>query len=99
MTLSGPLNPREKGVYTTVAPLLSRSVARPRGHRAEKKLWYKPFPWENKGKGFVTIGPETRVYTIEVSDVEKKRKGSTVVVYAFLPCELVGCYTLSASPP
>ena len=44
---------------TTVAPLLSRSVAQSRGHRA-KKLWCIPSSWENKEEG--TIGLERRVY-------------------------------------
>ena len=36
---------------TTVAPLLSRSVARPRGHKA-KKRWCIPCSWGKKGKGY-----------------------------------------------
>ena len=51
-----------KRVYTTtVAPLLSRSVARPRGHRAEKAMVYTVFLGK-QGKRVYTIGPERRVY-------------------------------------
>ena len=74
----------EKGVYTTTAgPLFSRSVARPRGHRAKKAMVYTIFLGK-QGKRAYTIGPERRVYTIEPQTrKEKKRRVSTVVVYTF----------------
>ena len=54
----------EKRVYTTtVAPLLSRSVARPRGHR--KKAMVYTIVLRKQGKRVYTIGAERRVYTIE----------------------------------
>ena len=44
-----------------------------------------PFPGK-QGKRVCAIGPERRVYTIEASDPEKKRRDSTVVVYtSFFP--------------
>ena len=73
---------REKRVYTTtVAPLFSWSVARPRGHRAKKAMVYTIF-WGKQGKRVYTTGPERRVYTIE-PQTRKKKKGrvSTVLVY------------------
>ena len=74
----------EKGVYTTtVAPLLSRSVARLRGHRANQATVYTIFLGK-LGKRVHNIGPERRVYTIEASDPEKEKwRVSTVVVYTF----------------
>ena len=76
------LTPRKKRVYTTtVAPLLSQSVARPRGHRAKKAI-VSTISLGKQGKGVHTIGPEIRVYTIEASDPKKeKRSISTVVVF------------------
>ena len=63
-------NFRGKRVYTTtVAPLLSRSVARPRGHRTKKAMVYTIFLRE-QGKRAHTTGPERRVYTIEAPDPE-----------------------------
>ena len=38
---------KEGKASTTVAPLLSCSVARRQGHRGRKKLWCTPCPWEN----------------------------------------------------
>ena len=62
----------KKRVYTTtVAPLLSRSVARPRGHRAKKAIVYTIF-LEKQGKRVYTIGPERRVYSIEPQTPKKK---------------------------
>ena len=74
----------EKRVYTTIVrPLFSRSVARPRGHRAKKAMVYTSF-LEKEGKRVYTIGPERRVYTIEPQTrKKKKRRVSTVVVYTF----------------
>ena len=75
---------RGKRVYTTtVAPLFSQSVARPRGHRAKKAMVHTIFLGK-QGKRVYTIGPERRVYTIE-PQTRKKKKGrvSTVVVYTF----------------
>ena len=69
--------PGEKRVYTTtVAPLLFRPVARPRGHRAKKAVVRA-----------YTIGPDKRVYTIEPQTPKKEKKRvSTVVVYTcFFP--------------
>ena len=76
--------PGKKRVYTTtVAPLLSRSVTRPQGHRAETAMMYTILLGK-QGKWVYTIGLERRVYTIEASDPEKeKRRASTVVVYTF----------------
>ena len=39
-----------KSIHHHRGTLRSRSVARPRGHRA-RKLWCIPFPWENTEKG------------------------------------------------
>ena len=74
----------EKRVYTTTAgPLFSRSVARPRGHRAKKAMVYTIFLGK-QGKRVYTIGPERRVYTIEPQTRKEKKRGvSTVVVYTF----------------
>ena len=74
----------EKRVYTTtVGPLFSRSVARPRGHRAKKTMVCAIFLGK-KGKRVYTIGPERRVYTIEPQTRKKKKRVvSTVVVYTF----------------
>ena len=48
-----------------MAPLLSRSVARPRGHRAKRAMVYT-----------ISLGKQgKRVYAIEASDLEKERKG------------------------
>ena len=53
-----------------MALLLSRSVARPPGHRAKKN--YVP----GKTRGMVyTIGPERKIYTIEASYPEKEKGG------------------------
>ena len=80
---------RKKRVYTTTAgPLFSRSVARPRGHRAKKAMVYTMFLGK-QGKRVYTIGPERRVYTIEPQTrKKKKRRVSTVVVYTFFFPEL-----------
>ena len=44
---------REKRVYTTTAgPLFSRSVARPRGHRAKKAIVYTIFLGKQRRKGY-----------------------------------------------
>ena len=74
----------EKRVYTTtVAPLFSRSVDRPRGHRAKKAMVHTILLGK-QGKRAYTIGLERREYTIEASDPDKeKRRVSTVVVYTF----------------
>ena len=74
----------KKRVYTTtVAPLLSRSVARPRGHRAKKAMVYTIFLGK-PGQRVYTIGPERRAYTIEPQTLKKKKgRVSTVVVYTF----------------
>ena len=71
----------EKRVYTTTAgPLFSRSVTRPRGHRAKKAMVYAIFLGK-QGKRVYTTGPERRVYTIEPQTrKKKKRRVSTVVV-------------------
>ena len=75
---------RKKKVYTaTAGPLFSRSVARPRGHRAKKAMVYTIF-LEKQGKRVYTVGPERRIYTIEPQTRKKKKRGvSTVVVYTF----------------
>ena len=66
-----------------MAPLFSRSVARPRGHRAKKAVVYTLFLGK-QGKRVYTIGPERRAYTIEPQTrKKKKRRVSTVVVYTF----------------
>ena len=66
---------RKKGVHTTtVAPLLSRSVARPRGHRAKKAMVYT-IPLGKQGKRVYTMGSERRVYTMEATDPKKKKGG------------------------
>ena len=66
----------EKRVYTTtVGPLFSRSVARPRGHRAKKTMVYTIFLGK-QGKMVYTVGPERRVYTIEPQSRKKKKGGS-----------------------
>ena len=64
-------------------PLSSRSVARPRGHRAKTAMVYTIFLGK-QGKRVYTIGPKRRVYTIEPQTRKKKKRGvSTVVVYIF----------------
>ena len=82
-------NPGEKRVYTTTAgPLFSRSLARPRGHRAKKPTVYTIFLGK-RGKRVYTIGPERRVYTIEPQTwIEKKRGLHGGGVYFFLPWNL-----------
>ena len=52
----------KRGNTTTVAPLLSRSVARPRGHRGKKAMVHTILLGK-QGKRVYTIGPERRVYT------------------------------------
>ena len=81
---SSDANSGEKRVYTTtVGPLFSRSVARPRGHRAKKAMVYTVFLGK-QGKRVNTIGPERRGIHHRASDPEKeKRRVSTVVVYTF----------------
>ena len=81
---SGSGLPREKRVYTTtMRPLFSRSVARPRGHRAKKTMVYTIFLGK-QGERVYSIGPERRVYTIEPQTrKKKKRRVSTVVVHTF----------------
>ena len=70
------VTPGKKRVYTTtVAPLLSRSVARPRGHRAKKAMVYTAFLGKTREKGIHTISPERKVYTVDASDPEKEKKG------------------------
>ena len=73
-------------VYTTtVGPLFSRSVARPRGHRAKKAMVYTNF-LGNKGKGIHHRSGKRGIHH-RASDPEKeKRRVCTVVVYIFLPC-------------
>ena len=88
---------REKRVYTTtVGPLFSRSVARPRGHRAKKTMVYTIFLGK-QGKRVYTIGPERRVCTIEPQTrKKKKRRVSTVVVYTFFfPAKEIEKITIS----
>ena len=83
------LKNRGKKVYTTTAgPLFSRSVARPRAHRAKKAMVSTIFLGK-QGKRVYTIGPERRAYTIEPQTREKKkRRVSTVVVYTlFFPAK------------
>ena len=83
-----PTVPGEERVYTTTAgPLFSRSVARPRGHRAKKAMVSFIFLGK-KGKRVYTIGPERRVYTIEPQTQKKKKKEGLHGggVYFFLPC-------------
>ena len=83
------VNTGEKRVYTsTVAPLFSRSVARPRGHRAKNPMVYTIFLGK-RGKRVYTIGPERRVYTKRPQTrKKKKRRVSTVVVYTFFFLEI-----------
>ena len=71
---------------TTVAPLLSRSVARHRGHRSKKSCGVQHFLGK-EWKRVYTIGPERRVYTIEASDPEKEKQEGFHGggVYFFLP--------------
>ena len=63
----------KRGYTTTVTPLLSRSVARPRGHRA-KKLWCIPFPWKTREKG-IHHRSGKRVYTMGAQTPKKKKRG------------------------
>ena len=69
-----------------MGPLFSWSVARPRGHRAEKALVYTIFLGK-LGKRVYAIGPERRVYTIEPQTQQKKKKEGLHGggVYFFLP--------------
>ena len=69
-----------------MAPLLSLSVARPRGHRAKKKLWYVyQFLGKTRKKGIV---PERSVCRIEASDLENEKDEGFHGggVFSFLPC-------------
>ena len=80
--------PGEKRVYTTtVAPLLFRSVARPRGHRAKTSMVYTLFLGK-QGKRVYTIGPEKMGIHHRASDPEKEKKEGFHGggVYFFLPC-------------
>ena len=65
----------ETRVYTTAkAPLLSRSVAQPRGHRAKKSYVVCHFVGKLVTRERVyTIGPERGVYTVEASDLKKDK--------------------------
>ena len=67
--------PRQgKKVHTTTAgPLFSRSVARPRGHRA-KKLWCIPFPGKTREKGIHHRSGKKGIHH-RASDPEKEKKG------------------------
>ena len=83
----------EKRVYTTtVGPFFSRSVARPRGHRAKKAMVYTIFLGK-QGKRVYTIGPERWVYTMEPQTQKMKKEKKEGLhgggVYFFLPC----CYS------
>ena len=67
---------RGRIVYTTtVGPLFSRSVARPRGHRATETMVYTIFLGK-QGKRVYTTGPEKRVYTIEPQTRKQKTDGA-----------------------
>ena len=74
----------EKRVYTTtVAPLLFRSVARPRGHRAKKGYGVYHFPGKIREKGIHHRSGKKGIHH-RASDPEKEKRGvSTVVVYTF----------------
>ena len=60
----------ERENTTTMGPLFSRSVARPRGHRAKKSYGVYHFPGKAREKG-IHHRSERRVYTI---DLEKGKK-------------------------
>ena len=82
-----PHNAREKRVYTTtVAPLLSRSVTRPRCHREKK--YAHTISLGKQGKRVYNMGPERRIYTIEAADPEKEKEAGYHCggVRFFLPC-------------
>ena len=73
----------KKSIHHHHGTPLSRSVARPRGHRGKKAMVYTIF-LGRQGKRVYTIGPERRVYTIEPQTrKKKKRRVSAVVVYTF----------------
>ena len=68
---------------TTVGPLFSRSVTRPRGHRAKKAMVYTIFLGK-QGKRVYTIGPERRVCTIEPQTRKKEKSLHSGGIYFFL---------------
>ena len=73
-----------KRVYTTtVGPLFSRSVARPRGHRAKKTMVYTIFLGKQGKKGIHRRSGKKGIHH-RASDPEKEiKEDSTVVVYTF----------------
>ena len=77
----------KKSIHHHRGPLFSRSVARPRGHRAKKAMVYTIFLGK-QGKRVYTIGPDRRVYTIEPQTRKKEKKEGLHGdgVYFFLPC-------------
>ena len=80
--------PRGKRVCTTtVVPLVSRSVARPRGHRAKTNYSVYHLPGRTREKGYFTIHHRSGKKDIHHRGLrpDKKKKGrvSTVVVYTF----------------
>ena len=79
---------REKRVYTTtVAPLLSRSVARPRGRRAKKNHGVYHFPGKTREKGIHHRSGKKGIHH-RASDPKKEKKEGFHGggVYFCLPC-------------
>ena len=73
--------PWKEKAYTTMAPVLSRSVAQPRGHRANKAMVYA-ISLGKQRKRVYTIGLGS-VHTIEASDPEKKGFHGGVYLFFF----------------
>ena len=70
-----PAKSGEKRVYTTtVGPLFSRSVARPRGHRATKSYGVYHFPGKTREKGVHHRSGKKGIHH-RASDTEKEKKG------------------------
>ena len=65
--------------------LFSRSVARPRAHRAKPAMVYTIFLGK-QGKRVYTTGLERRVYTIEPQTLKKKKGSPRWWCMIFLPC-------------
>ena len=76
----------KRACTTTVAPLLSRSVAQPRGHRTKNAMVYTIFLGKQR-KRVYTIGPERGVYTIEPQTLKKKKGGFPRWCILCLPCK------------
>ena len=77
-----------------MAPVFSRSVARPRGHRAKEAMVYTSFLEKTGEKGIHHRSGKKVFFTIE-PQTQKKKKGGLHGggVYFFLPCKLTFFFT------